>query len=427
MSYIAAGGTVVGFPYIGNTAGGAAPSWVPVASGVNANLFTDFTTEGGTNHYWFNNTAYGSFALWLAAIGGTFTRAATTNGAWYTTNSSGLLASAGTNVLRFNYNPTGPSAIGILLETAATNLALWSRDLTQSGTWVATTMTTALTSTGADGAANSATRLTAAAPLATILQTPGLASAARTYSVYIRRVTGTGTIKLTVDGTTFSSDLSGSLNSSTYTRVTDTQTVIPIIGIQIGTSGDAIDVDFNQLETGVVANGAPTSPILTTTVTVTRPVDTLTWPVPFTAWSTTVGSVIANSVSIVGAANLSSLSFSDGTNNNRIQNQVGGTGTTGVLTVTDGGVAQAATAATGGSNTAYALNKTGTAWTANDFVSIINGGTAATDNSGTIPVGLNIARVGMTGGGTVNVAGCVASLAYWGSRISNADLATLTT
>lgn len=427
MSYIAAGGTVVGFPFIGPTSGTASstPAWVPVASGVNATLFTDFTTEGTTNHYWFNNTAYGSFALWLAAIGGTFTRGATTNGAWYT-NSSGLLASAGTNVLRFNYNPTGSTNIGILLEPAATNLSLWSRDLTQSGTWIATTMTTALTSTGADGVANSATRLTASALLATILQTPGLASASRTYSVYIRRVTGTGTIKLTVDGSTFSSDISGSLNSSTYTRIADQQTTVPIFGIQIGTSGDAIDVDFSQLEAGA-ATVAPTSPILTTNATITRAADSLNWPIPFVSFSTTVGSVITKYNSpLGGAVSPNPFDFSDGTASNRIRTSMTLTNGVQALRISDSGVDQANITVGNTVSTAYTNNMVGVGWQLNNFGAVANGGTAVDDVSGTIPVGLNIARLGALETGGVVIEN-ISSFAYWGSRIADADLVMLTT
>lgn len=411
-----------------NAARGAAvdSSWVPSATGVKANLFCDFTTEGTTNHYWFNSTVYGSFAALLTAIGGTYSRAATTGGAWYT-NSSGLLASAGTDALRFNYNPTGPVNVGILLEPAATNLALWARDLTQSGTWVATTMTAALTSTGADGTSNSATRLTATAILATILQTPGIASAARTYSVYIRRVTGSGTIKLTVDGTTFGSDVSGSLNSSTYTRVSATQTTVPIIGIQIGDSGDAIDVDFNQLEAGA-ATVAPTSPILTTTVTIARAADVApNWPISFTGYSTSVGSVISNYNSpLSGATNPFPFDFSDGTAANRIRTSMVLTTGVSALRISDATVDQANITVGSTVSTAYGNNKVGVVWAANDFAAVANGGTVVTDSSGSIPAGLNIARIGASETGGVSMFN-LSSFSYWGSRISDADLQTLTT
>lgn len=403
-------------------------SWVLAASGVKASLDADFTTEGTTNHYWFNSTCYSSAAAWMSAIGATSSRA----GAAYYNNSSGLLASAATNVLRFNYNPATLTSVGVLQETAATNLALWARDLTQSGTWIATTMTTALTSTGADGTATSATRLTATAPLATILQTPGLSSTTRTYSVYMRRVTGSGTIKLSADGTTFTADLSGQLNNTTYTRLSVTQNTVPIVGIQIGTSGDAVDVDFNQLEAGA-ATVTPTTPILTTNATAARAGDVaILWAMPFTGFSTTVGTVVYFSATSSGTSgSLAPWSFANvgGGNIGRIVSVTNtSTGANG-LRVEDPGI-QAQISITGGNTTAYAVNKIGGVWALNDFAALFNGGTVATDNSGTVPTSLDTAIIGGSAAGAGANASVPANMlrwAYWPSRVSNADMQTLTT
>lgn len=160
---------------------------------------------------------------------------------------------------------------GLTIEAAATNLAIQGRDLTQAGTWTATNMTTAHTSVGADGVANSGTRCTAGAINATLLQVITGASTARTLQFWIRRVTGTGTVNLTQDGVTWT-DFSATLNTSTYTRCVLTATQLnPTIGIQLGTSGDAVDVDFVGLE----ATAWATSPIATTTVAVTRNSDVI--------------------------------------------------------------------------------------------------------------------------------------------------------
>lgn len=100
-------------------------------------MFADTTTEGVGNHYWANNTQQASFAAWLTAVGGTFSR----GGPAYRTNSAGLLASVGTNVLRFDYDPLSLAPKGILIEGASTNLifdslfALW-------GSQVSATLTT---------------------------------------------------------------------------------------------------------------------------------------------------------------------------------------------------------------------------------------------------------------------------------------------
>jgi hypothetical protein len=122
--------------------------------------------------------------------------------------------------------------------------------------WAKVTMTTAKTSTGIDGAANSCTRLTATGATSTILQTLVAAASTRTYSCFIKRITGTGTINLAQGATTL--DVTALINSTTFTRVSlASSTLNSAFGIQIITSGDVIDVDFNQFEAG----GFATSPM----------------------------------------------------------------------------------------------------------------------------------------------------------------------
>lgn len=391
----------------------AAPFWVPRGNGVPADLFADFVND----NYWYAGARQASFQDFVNAVRGTFSRASSPAAGYYY-NASGILVKAGTDIPRFTYNPVNGAFMGLLTEPVVTNLALWSRDMTQSGTWVASNITTAQTATGADGAANSATVLTATGANATILQTPGLAAANRNYSVSIRRVSGSGTIKLTLDGSTFNADISASLGTSKYYRAaTLIQNVVPVIGIQIGTSGDVIEVDFNQLETG----GVPTSPIVTTTVTDTRAEDQFNWPIPFSGWNTSAGALASNVsfMLITAAANLRSFNFSDGTLNNRIDTITG-------LVVVAGGATQASFVPAGRVTTSYTLNKFSAAWAANDFAGFINNGGLSTDPSGSIPSGLTIARLGAQAAGTATIPGVYSSVAYWGQRINNDDLQRLT-
>lgn len=160
-------------------------------------------------------------------------------------------------------------------EPAATNVLLWSRDLSNAAWSTKTNITAAQTATGLDGIANTATTLTATAADAIILQpTSGIASAARCASAHVERVSGTGTISFTQDGGSTWTDITSLINSSTWTRVQITSTLAnPSVGFKIGTSGDAIDVDVVQNEAGSVA----TSPIVTTTAAVTRNAESLTY------------------------------------------------------------------------------------------------------------------------------------------------------
>jgi hypothetical protein len=160
---------------------------------------------------------------------------------------------------------------GYLAEPAATQLITPSaavRDMTNAA-WVKTSMTAAKTSIGIDGAANACSRLTATGANGTALFTLTAAASSRTYSFFVKRVTGAGAIQITQD------------NGATWTTLTVTSgfTLVQlnasvlnaVFGIRIITSGDAIDVDCNQFEAGAFA----TTPI---PAAGTRNADALTYP-----------------------------------------------------------------------------------------------------------------------------------------------------
>ena len=148
------------------------------------------------------------------------------------------------------WDAKGPA--GYLSEGAGVQLVTPTasiRDLTNAA-WTKTTLTTALNSIGADGVANSATRCTATAGNALVLQTLVAAASSRTVSFLIKRVTGTGNIELTQDGTTFT-NINAELQAGVYIRVSLNVSILNAsFGIRIVTSGDAIDVDMSQFEAG---------------------------------------------------------------------------------------------------------------------------------------------------------------------------------
>jgi len=213
----------------------------------------------------------------------TFTRAST--GRYF--GSDGLLKSASTDVPRFDYDPATLQLRGLLREGARTNLLLWNRDLTNAA-WTATDATVAKTATGIDGVSNSASVITATAGNATVLQTVTSGSAARAGSAYIRRVTGTGVIQMTVNGGTNWETVTP---TATWTRVAPTIRTVtnPQVGFRVVTSGDVIEVDFVQLESAQF----PSSPIETTTATVTRAKDSIVVSDPAAiGYSSTAGTLI---------------------------------------------------------------------------------------------------------------------------------------
>ena len=183
-------------------------------------------------------------------------------------NSSGLIESVASGVPRIDW--LGQSCPALLVEPSAQNQALWSRDLSVSGTWVASGITAVRNAVGADGTASGATTLTATAASGTVLQAISHASQSRVFSAYVRRVTGTGAIQMTTNGGTNWTTVT---ISSLYTQVAcAAQTVASgTVGFRMAVSGDVIEVDFTQGEVGPDA----TSPIPTTAGTGSRSADVI--------------------------------------------------------------------------------------------------------------------------------------------------------
>lgn len=309
---------------------------------------------------------------------------------------------------------------GLLVEGAATNVVIRNRDLTQAA-WVKVNMTAALDQIGIDGAASSASSITATAGNATILQTDVLGSSSRRASAYVKRITGSGTINMTGDGSTYTAVTV----TSNWTRVNlAAATVVnPVTGFQIVTSGDAIAVDFVQNETGPVV----TSPILTGAASVTRSADNITFS-PFPAFwmlptvSSMYAEFVVNQVNIGGSQTV--LCFDDGTTNNRLfLRESSGAGT---FAVTDATVSQAGinpgTAVAGG------ISKLAASWEPNLFNAALGGVLGTQDLSGTVPwAAITTLRIGATGSaGTQALNGYLRRIAFSRQRWTQSNLIDIT-
>ena len=191
----------------------------------------------------------------------TFTRATV---AW-TKLSTGLWAEVASGSPRSFYSGFTTAVgtyLGYLAEGERTQLVTPDasiRDMTDAA-WVAgATMSVAKTGIGIDGVVNSCSRLTGGGVAATntILQTLTAAASSRTYSVWLRRVTGTGVVNITQDGGSTWTAVTSDLVTANFVRVSLTASVLnAAFGIQVETDGDVVLADFNQFEAGAFARRA---------------------------------------------------------------------------------------------------------------------------------------------------------------------------
>ena len=342
-------------------------------------------------------------------------------------NSSGLLESVGSNVARRDFDPVTKLAKGLLIETQSVNQTLWNRDLTNV-VWAASDITAALDQTGLTGVANSASSITASASNATVLQTRTATSRAFFLSAYVKRITGSGTVEMTLDnGATWTAVTVG----SSWARVSiPGQTLVnPIYGFRLTTSGDAIAVDGVQLEE---LTTFATSVMLTTTASVLRSADSLDMTGSnFTSWF--------NQSAGTFAAEFSLSSLPSGGNRVYTVEQIA-TGTDiSYVTVNGGvpeirctskvaGVAQADLVLTGAIavNTRYDVAHS---LAANDFAATKNGGTVVTDTTGSMPPGMDNLSIGKSSSSesVLRLNGWLRSLAFWPAALSDAQIQAIST
>jgi hypothetical protein len=134
---------------------------------------------------------------------------------------------------------------GVTHAKAEENLLIQSQNY--SSDWTVTNLTPITSKTARDTTA-SATEFTASAGNATLTQSVPVVAGDHTFSVWLRRVTGTGNVDISAnsDGTWVTQTL-----TSTWTRFSVTQTLTAgtrTPGVRVVTSGDVIEVWGAQLE-----------------------------------------------------------------------------------------------------------------------------------------------------------------------------------
>lgn len=340
----------------------------------------------------------------------------------YVMASDGLFTSVPSNVLALANNTGG------LIEEARTNLALWSRDLTQSGTWIAVTMTAAKNAVGIDGTANSATTLTSSSAAGTILQSLTQASAAYTYTVYVKGVTVTGAIQvadypvLTPSFTTLSSancfnpagvGVAPASGQTGFLRCTVTATSLnPVIGFKFANSGDSIIADFNQLEAGSFG----TSPIATTNATATRAADVVSLAgLPLTAMQASAGTALT----------IGSVNGNTGVIQALLKSSTGGT------VGSSAGESSNAFAAVSLASVASLFNfgrrwvtgnteKEAFAWQSSNYAGCLSAGVLQTSSNSNTPVNSSFTLGSYSNSNFLD--GTISRLVFWSTRIPNAQV-----
>ena len=356
---------------------------------------------------------------------------------------------------RFDYDPVTLAAKGLLIEEQRTNLLTYSEQFDNAAWQKAAATATANATTAPDGT-STADKVVATATTAFhgIYQAPTGTVASYTYSVYAKAAeysklqianSTAGTWSATFDlatGATIATGGVSVLSSSIQSvgngwyrcSITFTGAAIPAAHIMMGYpntgatlnnfgvqyTGDGTSGLFlwgAQLELGAFA----TSYIPTVASTVTRSADVATMTgTNFSSWYNQSEGTIVASVDTVAPTGSTILSFQDGAgaSTNRQQMNVYTTCTATVV----GGVTQSNM----GINTSAAVNLA-YAYKANDFAASANGGTVATDTSGTVPTTLAYATLGKWDYGTAaSLNGHIRQIAYYNTRLSNTQLQTLT-
>lgn len=360
---------------------------------------------------------------------------------------------------RLNYDPVTKQPRGLLIEEARTNLATYSEQL-DNGTWTMLETTVSVDQTVSPDGLTSADLLVSNANSNrhTAMNIQGGAPASGTYSmsVFLKKGTqryivfgdsGDSVWRLvTVDTNTFTIVDSFSVTSSSITdygngwyRVAITATRTTAGNYQLfvgfssvstnsyppsyaGTTGDTFYAWGAQIEVGAF----PTSYIATTSSQVTRSADTCSIQGANFAsfYNASEGTFVVefDSSSVVSSAVKAIAVVSDGTSNNRSYAYVRADGVPN-LYVANASAVQADMGNSAISN--GAVTRVAFAYKTNDFALVTNGGAIATDALGVPPPTVNRMEIGnFLGGAQIN--GHIRKIAYYPTRLSNAQLQALT-
>lgn len=347
---------------------------------------------------------------------------------WFTTQNGNTVAS---NIVSEATGAVIADATlkGYLSEGAGTQILATAdiRDMTTANWTLGATMTRARTSVGIDGASNTATRLTGGAVAATNIITTLITAAAtsRTYSAYVKRVTGTGIVRISQDNFATNTDITSQLINGSWVLIQLNQTQLnAVMGFKLDTNGDAIDVDCNQFESGAFA----TSRMLATGAA--RNADVLTYAITGNI-SGTAGSVYVEFTPSYSGTPTVAYPSGQG----RILDTAGGEpiillgSGTNQLSMYDNGAGSGFR--TGGpSYTAVAgtTNKLATAWGGSSAIAAKDGTASALSSfSGDLSLTGGVLYVASNNSGAGQISGTIRNIRIYNRALSAAQLAAMTT
>ena len=372
----------------------------------------------------------------------TFTRAST--GTYV--GSDGLIKTAVTNEARFDHNPTTGESLGLLVEEARTNLVLRSEEL-DNASWTkqSSVSVSANTTISPDGALTADT-VTADQSLGIFQSVAATVSTTYTNSVYIKAGTATAimlrddtgagrhivfnpsTGVITATSGTLVSSGSQALNNGWYryfmTYVADATTARGIIRPNSAGSAQTFIAWGAQIEAGAFA----TSYIPTTTATATRAADVASITgANFSSWyNQTEGTVFSDCLSTFSATqvlvNIAATAAITATSAISLSSNL--TSSQKRVRVRDAASADQASLALGASSSG-SRTRIAAAIKANDFAASLDGGTAVTDTSGTVPT-VVLMEIGCTPTGVTLGTQLHRRLTYWPTRLADTTLQAIT-
>jgi hypothetical protein len=354
-------------------------------------------------------TTFASFKDMLS----TFTCPAT-----WVRGANGIWSQTAANSVPLQYNADG-TIYGMIAEFASrTNSLLHSNDLTNV-VWTKTNGAAAKDQIGPDGVANSASRFTASfGANATCLQPVISGSATRAFAPFLKRITGTGPISLTVDNGATWTVVPVTSSWASY-NMTQAAVTNPICGLKVDTLNDAVAVTWNCLETGVTACG---SPIETTTLAVTKSASSMIRTLG-SEWGEPEGAIYAESVRLQGTpANQDIVRFDDNSNTNSITLRNAATSPR-FLSSRSGSV----DLGNGLDTTANgSVQKFAARYKDADYARVSNNGTVRTSAAtGTVTPVLTRMRLGTSFFAGSEFCGFIRRIEYWPRALTNAELQAL--